>query len=62
MKPRRSLLTCGCTATASCERHSLMKQELKRRYGSSAKSSTARENASKPSSSVACAAGTDGPR
>lgn len=28
-------MTCGCTATETCERHTLMKAELARRYGRS---------------------------
>jgi hypothetical protein len=59
--PFEVFLTCGCTPMQHCDRHTLMKQELARRYGSSAKSSTADEKASHPGSSLR-PAGTDGPR
>ncbi len=52
----------GCHGEAVCERHQIMRAELARRY--SAKSSTALENASNPSSTSAATDrdGTDGPR
>lgn len=63
-------LSCGCTPGQKpvCERHTLMAAELARRHGFFPKSSTARENASNPSSSIDPAArptdspGITGPR
>lgn len=60
-------MSCGCFGLMRCERHQQMCQSLAQRYGSSARSSTACENAANPSSSsndgtAASASGIDGPR
>lgn len=53
-------MTCGCFGALLCERHQQMRAELDRRY--SAKSSTARENASNSGSASFQPAGIVGPR